>query len=182
MHACSSHYSPSRCERNFQISAGHFDFCSVHIVYSDADWGIVLILVVLLLVYVVFLRKNLIYWCTKKQPTVSKSSTKAECRVVAYTAAKIIWLRQLLVDLGYFLRRPVILYCDNFSTIYLIANPVHHDWSKHIVVGYHFVCKMIVKGGLMVRHVPNQSLVTWYCTKGLLSVTSRINAYCCGQQ
>ena len=97
--------------------------------------------------------KNLISQHLKKQPTVSKFSTEAEYMP---TAAETIWLKQLLADIDNFLHRPVIVYCDNVSTTYLIANPVHHDHNKHII---DVVREMVAKGGLIVRHVPTQSQV-----------------------
>uniref|UniRef100_A0A3Q7IJA0 Reverse transcriptase Ty1/copia-type domain-containing protein n=1 Tax=Solanum lycopersicum TaxID=4081 RepID=A0A3Q7IJA0_SOLLC len=40
--------------------------------------------------FLVFLRPNLISWCTKKQPKVSRSSTEAEYRALALLAAETI--------------------------------------------------------------------------------------------
>ncbi|PKI71569.1 hypothetical protein CRG98_008086 [Punica granatum] len=50
--------------------------------------------------YVVFVGPNLISWWSKKQPTMSKSSTEAEYRALAYAVAKILWIRQLIIDIG----------------------------------------------------------------------------------
>jgi len=57
----------------------------------------------------VFLGSNLIYWSSRKQATVSQSSTKAEYRVVANTIAKITWLQYLLCKLGVLLQNPQTL-------------------------------------------------------------------------
>lgn len=106
--------------------------------------------------YAVFFGPNLIAWRSKKEPTVSKSSTEAEYRAVAYTVAETVWIRKLLHDLGITLPSPVRVYCDNVSATYLTANPVHHDRSKHIAVDYHFVRERVAHGDLVVRHVPTK--------------------------
>ena len=46
--------------------------------------------------------------------------------------------------------------CVRFDSSSLTANPVHHDHSKHIIVGYPFVRKRVAYGDLVVRHVHTQ--------------------------
>uniref|UniRef100_A0A2N9HQR7 Reverse transcriptase Ty1/copia-type domain-containing protein n=1 Tax=Fagus sylvatica TaxID=28930 RepID=A0A2N9HQR7_FAGSY len=57
----------------------------------------------------VFLGNNPITWVSKKQHTVSRSSTEAEYRALATGAAELAWLRQVLCDLGIFLLCPCYL-------------------------------------------------------------------------
>lgn len=94
---------------------------------------------------------NLVSWRSKKQPTVSLSSTKVEYRAVAVTVVETMFI--LLVDLGLYLKPPVRLLCDNVSVTYLVANPMLRDRSKHIAVDYHFVREQVAHGGLVVRYV-----------------------------
>ncbi|XP_028959331.1 uncharacterized mitochondrial protein AtMg00810-like [Malus domestica] len=49
--------------------------------------------------FCVYLDSNLVSWSSKKQKTVSRSSTEAEYRQLAYTAAELSWLRSLFRDL-----------------------------------------------------------------------------------
>uniref|UniRef100_UPI0033938FD1 Ty1/Copia family ribonuclease HI n=1 Tax=Acinetobacter baumannii TaxID=470 RepID=UPI0033938FD1 len=42
--------------------------------------------------FLIFWGPNLISWCTKKQPKVSRSSTEAEYRALALLAAETIWV------------------------------------------------------------------------------------------
>ncbi|XP_022139699.1 uncharacterized protein LOC111010547 [Momordica charantia] len=76
--------------------------------------------------FVIFLGSNPISWGSKKQSTVSRSSTKAEYRCLASTAAELFCVRQLLKDLHVFSTQSPVLWCDNASAIQLAKNLVFH--------------------------------------------------------
>ena len=99
---------------------------------------------------------NLISWRSKKQPTVSKSSTEAEYRAIAYTVTETLWIRYLLAELGILLHAPVKVLCDNISTTYITANPILHDRNKHIKVDYRFVRERVSHGDLVVTYTPTE--------------------------
>ncbi|XP_055962301.1 uncharacterized mitochondrial protein AtMg00810-like [Mercurialis annua] len=50
--------------------------------------------------YCIFLGANCISWSSKKQPTISRSSTVAEYRALASTTAELVWIQFLLRDIG----------------------------------------------------------------------------------
>lgn len=72
-----------------------------------------------------------ISWKSKKQGTVSRSSSEAEYRAMASAAAEVTWLLRLLEDLEIKNLKPITLNCDNQSAIYIAKNPVFHDRTKH---------------------------------------------------
>ena len=67
---------------------------------------------------------NLVTWRSKKQNVVARSSVKAEFRGMTLGICKSLWLRLLLMDLGYLLRQPIRLYCDNKAACDIAHNLV----------------------------------------------------------
>ena len=101
----------------------------------------------------VFLGSSPISWSSKKQPTISRSSTKVEYCALASTAAELAWLRTLFRELRLFLPHIPILWCDNNSAIALASNPVFHSRTKHIEVNYHYVRGCILHRDLGIKFI-----------------------------
>ncbi|XP_048433468.1 uncharacterized mitochondrial protein AtMg00810-like [Pyrus x bretschneideri] len=51
--------------------------------------------------FCIFVGGNLVTWKSKKQSVVARSSTMAEYCAMASTACELIWLKHLLLDLGF---------------------------------------------------------------------------------
>jgi histone deacetylase 1/2 len=107
--------------------------------YSDADWGGCLDTRRSTSGFYVFLGDSIVSWSSKRQPTLSRSSTEAEYRGVVNAAAECIWLRQLLGELHFPVHKATVVFCDNVSAVYMSRNPVHHKRTKHIELDIHFV-------------------------------------------
>jgi hypothetical protein len=145
--------------------------------FSDADWagdpndrrsttGLV-----------IFLGDNPISWSSKKQQTVSRSSTEAEYRALSFTTAEVDWLKQLLAFLHVSLPHIPVLFCDNLSAIALSFNPVQHQRTKHIEVDVHFVHERVSQKQLSVQFVSSQEQFADILTKGLSAPLFR--THCC---
>ncbi|GJZ06242.1 ribonuclease H-like domain-containing protein [Tanacetum coccineum] len=119
--------------------------------------------------YCVFLGNNLLSWSAKRQHTISRSSAEAEYRGVANVVAETAWLRNLLRELHSPLSTATLVYCDNVSAVYMSANPVQHQRTKHIEIDIHFVRDMVTAGQVRVLHVPSRFQYADIFTKGLPS-------------
>ncbi|GJU05587.1 RNA-directed DNA polymerase, eukaryota [Tanacetum coccineum] len=86
--------------------------------------------------YCIFLGHYLVSWKTKKQATVSRSSTEAEYRSMATTTCELLWLSFLPKDLHIPVKLPITLFCDNMSAQQIAANPCFHDRTKHMDIDY----------------------------------------------
>ncbi|GJU00292.1 ribonuclease H-like domain-containing protein [Tanacetum coccineum] len=78
--------------------------------------------------------------------TLSRSSAEAEYRGVVNVVAETAWIRNLLCELHTSLFTATLVYCDNVSVVYMSANPVQHQRTKHIELDIHFVRDFVASG------------------------------------
>jgi histone deacetylase 1/2 len=115
----------------------------------------------------VFLGDNLISWTTKKQATVSRSSTEVEYKALASATAEMMWVQNLLTELRVPHARVARLWCDNLGAKYLSANPIFHARTKHIEIDYHFVRERVANKVLDIRFIASGDQVADGFTKVL---------------
>ncbi|KAJ9553824.1 hypothetical protein OSB04_017869 [Centaurea solstitialis] len=117
--------------------------------------------------YCVFVGGNLVSWKSKKQNVVSRSSAESEYRAMAQTTCELIWLRNLLGELGFAQSKPMNLYCDNEAAIHIANNPVFHERTKHIEVDCHFTREKLEDGTISTPFVRTGSQLADVFTKAL---------------
>jgi len=71
-------------------------------------------------------RPNGISWSFKKKPTVAKSSTEVKYHTITTTTSELLWLRELLNELGHPIIKMTLLFYDNIRANYLYVNPLFH--------------------------------------------------------
>ena len=135
--------------------------------YSDADWAGDRDDFISTGGYIVYLGKNPISWNSKKQKSVARSSTEAEYRCVAQTAAELDWMRHIMRELKVPCTNMPIIYCDNIGATKLSANPVFQSRMKHLGVDYHFIRERVQSGLLRVTSVANDDQLADALTKPL---------------
>lgn len=111
--------------------------------FCDADWGGDTIDRKSIGAYIVYLGPNAISWSCKKQSIVARSSTEAEYHTIGSTATELLWLQQVLQELGITIQQPSTIFSDNIGPTYLCANPVFYSRMKHLAIDYHFVRDLV---------------------------------------
>jgi len=81
--------------------------------FCDADWGGDTNDKKSTGAYIVYLSPNAISWSCKKQSTVARSSTEAEYRTIGLMTSELLWLQQLLLELGIKLTKQPTFFSDN---------------------------------------------------------------------
>ena len=135
--------------------------------YANSDWASDVNNRKLTSGYVFTLGGGTISWSSKKQPTVTLSSTEAEYIAGAHATKEATWLRLLLTELEQDTSLPTILHVNNQSTIAIARNLEFHGCIKHIDVHYHYIHQVIDDGTLYLEYAPTQEQVADVLTKGL---------------
>ena len=102
----------------------------------------------------VFFHGCLFHWFSKMQKSVSLSSAEAEYFGAMMTARDLLFIRELLVDLGIVLDGPSTIFSDSGSAIKMSWDPVAFKNTKHILRAAHFLRDLVAREAVQVSHVP----------------------------
>lgn len=122
-----------------------------------------------------------ISWKSKKQTTISKSSSEAEYRAMAHATAELTWLVRLLEELGITDLKPIKLHCDNQSTLHIAKNSVFHERTKHIEIDCHFTRDKVMERLIELTYLPTRSQLADVLPKIMPSaqmLLSKLGMYC----
>ena len=137
-------------------------------VYSDADYASCRDTRRSISGYVFLLNGCAISWLSKKQNSVSTSTTESEYMALATTARQALWYINGLSQLGFTI--PVKLKADNTSSINVAENPINNPKTKYIDVSYHFTREQLIRKSFTLSYVLTGQNLANIMMKGLTSV------------
>lgn len=106
-------------------------------------------------------------WSSKLQPTVSLSTTEAEYIAAVEAGKEVMWMRNILQEFGYPVKKPSSLLIDNLSAISVAKNPEHHGRMKHLDLKHYWLRDAVEAGHMTPVHVPTQEMAADVLTKAL---------------
>ena len=98
--------------------------------YSDADWAGNADNRKSTLGGCFYVDKNLVSWMSKKQTSISLSTTEAKYIAASSCYTQLLWMQKLPHDYG-ICQEHLTIYCDNTSAINISKNLVQHSRTKH---------------------------------------------------
>lgn len=138
--------------------------------FCDADWASCPHTRKSITGYIIKLGDSLVSWNSKKQNTISRSSTEAEYHSSATTVAELIWIVGLLKDIDFQIKLPVDIYSDSKAEMHIAANPVYYERIRHIEIDCHFIREKILQGLITTKYIHIKEQPVDILTKGLNKV------------
>ena len=114
-----------------------------------------------------FIGSNLIYWKSKKQYIVARSSAEAKYQAMTLATFELIWLKHFLQELRFRKDEQMKLICDNQAALHVSSNLVFHEMTKYIEVNCHFIREKIALGCMTISFVNSNDQLADIFTKSL---------------
>ncbi len=157
--------------KNFVVTLGASGGLKDLIGYVDSNWGGCSITARSTTGYIFFKNGGVISHCSKRQPTVSTSSTQAEYTALSATGKEISWLRLLESEIdGVISDRPTTLRTDSLGAAALVKNPEFHSKTKHINIKYHHIRELVEDGEIRIEWIKGVDNLPDMLTKPLEKV------------
>ena len=107
------------------------------------------------------------YAKSSKIRVVALSSTESEYIALCHASTEIVYLRNLLSDIGFIQSKPTIVFEDNISCIKMAHNDLNHKTTKHINAKYHFTKSQIDNGNIKLKYKETYDMIADILTKPL---------------
>ncbi|KAL0377949.1 UNVERIFIED_CONTAM: hypothetical protein Sradi_3100400 [Sesamum radiatum] len=83
------------------------------------------------------------------------------------TVCELQWISYLLHDFGIPVSTPIPMFCDNRAALHIMANPVFHEWTKHLDIDCHIVRNQYKLGFVAPSFVRSREQLADIFTKSL---------------
>lgn len=117
--------------------------------------------------YCVLVGEGCVSWRARKQATVATSTTEAEYRAAYEATQELVWMRQLLSDVGLPPSKPTTLHCDNQGALALPKNPLYQTRSKHFDVIYHWIREKVNDSTVIPVYIETSKMLADFLTKAV---------------
>ena len=101
------------------------------------------------------------------QSFVTLSTTEAEYVAATEAGKEIMWMRNILTEMGYTPSAPSQLWIDNQSALSVTKNPEHHGRMKHLDLRFFWLRDAVHHKRLGIHYIPTEQQAADSLTKAL---------------
>ncbi len=123
--------------------------------------------------YYFFLNRAVISWNSKKQRTVSTSTTKSEYITLGHVATEAVWIKQFSNKFEIKIVEHLTLNGDNKMSIALTKNAESQHRTKHIDVQHYYIRELVNEREFTVKEIPGSEMLADGMIKRLPTETFR---------
>lgn len=120
--------------------------------------------------YVIKMFDNVIFWKSKKQGTVTKSSTAAEYVALSECVSELKIVKDILLDFKIEFSEPIKIFEDNSGAVSIAKHGNFTKNSKYIETHFHFVNESYLKRIIDVVKIDSEENIADILTKALGSI------------
>jgi len=103
---------------------------------------------------------------------VALSSTEAELIALTHAVCQAVYMHKLYNMLNLPLDDPMAVYCNNHSTLKIIAKPpyVYHSRTKHLSIKKGFIYNNLKSGQVNIIYMPTTDNLADFLTKAIPAI------------
>ena len=135
--------------------------------YSDADWVDTKDDRFSINGHIFFVVEESISWNFKRQDYIVMFNCESEYYALAKVEKKVVWLRELLLELSQIDDASALIWMNNLNVKVLSENFEFHRRIKHIDVRYHWVREKVANGLLQLEYISIVQMAADGLTKSL---------------
>lgn len=138
--------------------------------YSDFDWATCPFSRRSVSGCMVIWNNTVLSWRTKKQGSISLSSTKAEYKALSDCTKEILWIKIFIKHvLKQEYTKTVNINADNQGAIVLAKNEANHSnfKTKHMEIKYHFIRQEVKKKIISLKYIHTNCNLADFLTKSV---------------
>ena len=90
---------------------------------------------------------------SKRQQSISISTTEAEIMAASLAATEIVFMRNLLTEMGYDMSEPTVLWVDNMGAVEITKRRESLARSRHIERRYLKMQEWVAEGKIQVKYI-----------------------------
>ena len=99
------------------------------------------------------LASGAVSWKSHTQKSIATSTTEAEYMALHDCSKDVMWMCNILLEMGFPIKTPIPIYVDNQGAIFNASNPTHERKTKHIAVRYHKIREYVEEGSVDLFYV-----------------------------